>query len=255
MFAPAFVIGTVLVPALGRARAAQLRAAEVARPDVAPLRVEPEDTTTAGPVPLGRSRGLTPATPLGRRRRCGRSDRIDQTGRMPPPLAPGPSSSTGGASSRPDVDGIDARLQFDLAGRQATGEALIRFTAGDETGHPALDLRQPIEWLRLDGDSLTPDAFAPVDVGAGPGSEVRVLDVTLEAGSPHRLEVGYPLETPEATASEPITWADGGVRFDLWMSDLHPGRYLEMWVPAPLIHDRFRSSSISRSWAMTAPMR
>jgi hypothetical protein len=139
----------------------------------------------------------------------------------------------------PDVDGIDARLSFDVATQQATGEALIRFTAGDETGHPALDLRQPIEWLRLDGENLPTEAFAPLDVGAGTGSEVRVLDVALEARSRHRLEAGYPLETPDATGAEPITWVDNGVRFDLWMSDLHPGRYLEMWVPAPLVHDRF----------------
>jgi hypothetical protein len=30
-----------------------------------------------------------------------------------------------------------------------------------------------------------------------------------------------------------------GLSFDFWMSDLRPGRYLEMWVPAPLVHDRF----------------
>jgi hypothetical protein len=158
---------------------------------------------------------------------------------MPPPLAPWPLIVNGRRIVAPDVDEIDARLRFDVSARQATGEALIRFTAGDETGHPALDLRQPVEWLRLDGQSLAPEAFAQLDVGAGPGSEVRVLDVTLEAGSRHHLEVGYPLETPAATGAEPITWDDGGVRFDLWMSDLHPGRYLEMWVPAPLIHDRF----------------
>ena len=143
---------------------------------------------------------------------------FDQTGRMPPPLAPWPFIVNGRRIVAPDVDGIDARLRFDVSARQATGEALVRFTAGDETGHPALDLRQPVEWLRLDGESLAPEAFAHLDVGAGPGSEVRVLDVTLEAGSRHQLEVGYPLETPAATGAEPITWNDGGVRFDLWMS-------------------------------------
>ena len=166
-FAPAFVIGTVLVPALGRARAAQLRAAEVARPDVAPLGVEPGSTTTAGPVPLGRSRGLTPATPLGAAAVAAgpiASTRLAGCPRLSPP---GPSSSTAGASSRPTSTASTPACSFDVAARQATGEALIRFTAGDETGHPALDLRQPIEWLRLDGESLTPDAFAPVDVGAG----------------------------------------------------------------------------------------
>lgn len=158
---------------------------------------------------------------------------------MPPPLAPWPVIVNGRRVVAPDVEGIDARLRFDVSAQEATGEALIRFTAGGETGHPALDLRQPVDWLRLDGENLAPEAFAPLDVGAGPGSEMRVLDVALEAGSRHRLEVGYRLETPAAVGSEPITWADGGVRFDLWMSDLHPGRYLEMWVPAPLIHDRF----------------
>ena len=68
---------------------------------------------------------------------------------------------------------------------------------------------------------------------------MRILDVSLEAGSSHRLDVGYRLETPQAEGALPIGWTDGGLRFDLWMSDLRPGRYLEMWVPAPLIHDRF----------------
>ncbi len=158
---------------------------------------------------------------------------------MPPSLAPWPALVNGRRVVVPDVEGIDARLRFHVASQQATGEALIRFTAGEATGHPALDLRQPVEWLRLDGESLAPEAFTPLDVGAGPESEVRVLDVALEAGSRHRLEVGYPLELPAATGSEPIAWVEGGVRFDLWMSDLYPGRYLEMWVPAPLVHDRF----------------
>jgi hypothetical protein len=164
---------------------------------------------------------------------------IGQTDQVPLPLAPWPTIVNGRRVVAPDVDSIDARLRFDVVARQAMGEALIRFTTGDESGHPALDLRQQVEWLRLDGEKLAPEAFAPLDLGAGPGSEVRVLDVTLEAGSRHRLEVGYQLETPAATGSEPIGWVGDGVRFDLWMSDLYPGRYLEMWVPAPLIHDRF----------------
>ncbi len=158
---------------------------------------------------------------------------------MPPPLAPWPIIVNGRRIVAPEVETIDAQLRFDVAAQEATGEAVVRFAAGAESGHPALDLRQPVEWLRLDGDSLEPDAFAPLDVGAGPGSEMRVLEVSLEAGTHHQLEVGYRLDTPMATGAEPISWVDGGVRFDLWMSDLQPGRYLEMWVPAPLIHDRF----------------
>ncbi|MGH9122537.1 MAG: hypothetical protein ACRDYC_11455, partial [Acidimicrobiales bacterium] len=45
--------------------------------------------------------------------------------------------------------------------------------------------------------------------------------------------------TPGAEGALPVAWEDDGVTFDLWMSDLHPGRYLEMWLPAPMCHDRF----------------
>jgi hypothetical protein len=67
-----------------------------------------------------------------------------------------------------------------------------------------------------------------------------VLDRALPAGSRHRLELAYGLQTPDATDALPVDWVDGGVRFDLWMSDLYPGRYLEMWLPANLCHDRFQ---------------
>jgi hypothetical protein len=65
------------------------------------------------------------------------------------------------------------------------------------------------------------------------------LDLTIESGTKHVLEVGYAVGTPDAKDAQPLGWADGGLRFDFWMSDLSPGRYLEMWIPAPLIHDRF----------------
>ncbi|HSS08848.1 MAG TPA: hypothetical protein VLL25_03130 [Acidimicrobiales bacterium] len=51
--------------------------------------------------------------------------------------------------------------------------------------------------------------------------------------------MSYQLDTPAAREAEPIGW-DEGVRFDFWMSDLYAGRYLEMWLPAGLCHDRFR---------------
>jgi hypothetical protein len=139
----------------------------------------------------------------------------------------------------PDVERVDAILRFDVRAAEAIGEARIEFTAGDGDGLAALDLRQSLEWARLDGKPIDTSDFAPTDVGAGTGTEVRVLDIAIEAGSPHVLEVGYRLATPQATGAEPIGWTEGGLSFDFWMSDLEPGRYLEMWVPAPLIHDRF----------------
>ena len=154
-------------------------------------------------------------------------------------LAPPPTTVGSRRIVAPSVGRISARLRFDVAAQEAEGEASIDFLGGSVDGHPALDLRQPIDWIRLDGQDLKPDDFAPVDLGAGAGAEVRVLDVPVESGSRHRLEVGYIVGTPNATDAQPLGWTDGGLRFDAWMSDLHPGRYLEMWVPAPLVHDRF----------------
>jgi hypothetical protein len=154
-------------------------------------------------------------------------------------LAPPPVRAGGRTVVAPAVERVEATLTFDVAAREGAGSATIDFSAGATEGCPALDLRQPVEWLRLDGRGLHPDCFAPTDVGAGPQAALRVLDVSLPAGSRHRLQVGYRLGTPTAEGAEPVGWVDGGVRFDFWMSDLHPGRYLEMWVPAPLVHDRF----------------
>jgi aminopeptidase N len=158
---------------------------------------------------------------------------------MPHPQGPPPITVDGRRVVTPDVEQIRAALRFDASAREAAGEASVTFRIGDQAGHPALDLRQTIEWVRLDGQDLKPSDVAPLDLGAGPGTEMRVLDVALEARTDHELEIGYRLDTPNAVGAEPIGWTDGGTRFDFWMSDLEPGRYLEMWVPAPLIHDRF----------------
>ena len=46
------------------------------------------------------------------------------------------------------------------------------------------------------------------------------------------------LATPRRPGPSRSAWVDGAW-LRLWMSDLHPGRYLEMWMPANLVHDRF----------------
>jgi hypothetical protein len=109
----------------------------------------------------------------------------------------------------------------------------------DDAGHPALDLRQEPLAVRLDGRRLTDGDFSRVDLGGGEGAGMRVVDVAFDAGTRHRLEVDYGLDLPDTGAAEPVGWEPDGVRFDFWMSDLYPGRYLEMWIPAPLCHDRF----------------
>jgi hypothetical protein len=138
-----------------------------------------------------------------------------------------------------DVTQVSATLIFDCAGREGRAEATVEFTVGDVDGCPALDLRQPVDRLRLDGSSLPGDAFTHHDLGGGEGAEMRVLERRLAAGTRHRLELAYRLGPPQAEGAQPIGWSDSGVGFDLWMSDLKPGRYLESWVPANLCHDRF----------------
>jgi hypothetical protein len=139
-----------------------------------------------------------------------------------------------------DIQRIEAGLAFDVAEEEARADAAVDFVVGPDKGCPMLDLRQPIDAVVLDGEALPTAAFGHRDLGGGPRAEMRVLERVLPAGSRHRLELAYRLETPDAPESRPIEWLDGGVRFDLWMSDLHPGRYLEMWLPSNLCHDRFQ---------------
>jgi hypothetical protein len=152
----------------------------------------------------------------------------------PPPVPLGASTA-----APIDIDRVEAVVTFDVAARQATAEATVDFSMGPHDGCPVLDLRQPVDAVVLDGASLPTGAFSHRDLGGGEGAAMRVLDRPLPAGSRHRLEVAYRLETPDARQAQPIGWGERTVRFDLWMSDLHPGRYLEMWFPANLCHDRF----------------
>lgn len=133
---------------------------------------------------------------------------------------------------------MHARLVFDAGSRRGRATASVVISVDDPGGHPLLDLRQDPGEVRLDGRLLRADPFPRRDLGAGTDAGMRVLAEAVTPGR-HRLEFDYPLDTPDATRAEPIGWRDGGVRFDLWMSDLYPGRYLEMWVPANLCHDRF----------------
>ena len=138
-----------------------------------------------------------------------------------------------------DVTEIAAWLRFDCATQQASQRSSVRFVNGPDAGRPALDLRQYVEAIRLDGADLGAEAWPVTDLGGGPGAGMRVLETVVEPSSTHLLEVEGPLDTPHAEGAVPIGWRNRGVRFDLWMSDLRPGRYLESSIPAPLCHDRF----------------
>jgi hypothetical protein len=140
-----------------------------------------------------------------------------------------------------DVDRVQATLVFDAAAKVATLEAEMQFAVGPTGGNPIFDLRQPISEARLNGSPLAPAELAHHDLGGGPGAELRVIARTLAAGSTNTLELRSTLATPQAQGANPIGFDPGSTRlyFDLWFSDLFPGRYLEMWLPANLIYDRF----------------
>ncbi|HET6875186.1 MAG TPA: hypothetical protein VFH70_10425, partial [Acidimicrobiales bacterium] len=112
---------------------------------------------------------------------------------MPQSLAPPPASLGARRVVAPSVERIRASLRFDVAAEEASGTASIDFCGGTVDGRPALDLRQEVEWVRLDGRDLSPDDYARQDLGAGPEAGMRVLDVEIESESRHRLQVGYRL--------------------------------------------------------------
>jgi len=132
-----------------------------------------------------------------------------------------------------------ASVRFDVASQVAEVSAVAELSLDGPDGFPAFDLRQPIGTALFDAAPLPPEALAHYDMGAGPEARMRVVDVACAADSAHRLDLRYRLGTPDATGARPIGWSVSGdaVTWDLWMSDLEPGRYLEMWLPAGLCHD------------------
>ena len=138
-----------------------------------------------------------------------------------------------------DIQAIDALLTFDLAGEVAHARAAVTFSMPGP-GRPALDLRQSIDSLALDGAALDPDDFPHVDLGGGEGAEMRVLEANVEPGAVHELQLAYTLGLPDAEKAEAPQMTGDQLHFDFWLSDLHPGRYLEQWVPVGLCGDPFR---------------
>jgi hypothetical protein len=163
-----------------------------------------------------------------------------------------------GATATPiDIESLQARLTFDLASRSARAEATLIFTTGETDGLPMFDLRQTVDSASLDGETLPAGSIHSIAV---PGSEMMVVERVLPAGSHHTLQLSYELGLPRAAGVAPIgegygptmvgssiagthwRWEDNErMFFDLWLSDLY-GRYLEVWLPANLIHDEYELS-------------
>ncbi len=154
-------------------------------------------------------------------------------------LAPPPLEVDGLVGQPIDVLGLRARIHFDRRERSAACRAELLFEMAREAGFPVFDLRQEIASAELDEEPIDPTDLAAHEVGPRTGS-LRILERELAPGKVHRLVLEYPLGTPASPGARGIRWTeDGGLGWDLWFSDLSPGRYLEMWLPANLIHDRF----------------
>lgn len=153
--------------------------------------------------------------------------------------APAPVLIDGLTAVAADVTLVEARLVFDVATATATADATMHFTLGPTSGHAVFDLRQQVDAAWLDGAPLAVSEIAHHNLGGGAGADVRILGSSLAAGTSHTLRLTYPLNTPDAGGAVPITFAGDRLGFDFWFTDLTPGRYLEMWLPAPLLWDRF----------------
>src|ERR1700678_121422 len=159
---------------------------------------------------------------------------------MTPTSPPPPVQLQGHLAVPVDVQRLTASVRFDAASQVAEVSASVELTVDGPTGYPVFDLRQQIEEASLDGRALPPDALGYVDMGAGHDARMRAIEVECESGSAHVLSLRYRLGTPEATGALPIAWSPSGdgVSWDLFMGDLEPGRYLEMWLPSNLCHDQ-----------------
>ncbi|MBZ5715991.1 hypothetical protein [Nannocystis pusilla] len=152
-----------------------------------------------------------------------------------------PSATIDGLDAVPiDIVSLDAQMSFDAAAAQAQVAVTMNFRLGPEGGMPIFDLRQTIATATLDGEPLAPAAMGSHDFGKGLMYGFRILEQELEACSEHTLALTYAMTLPAAPNATGFQWLDApdGVYFDISLSDLNPGRYLESYLPANFPFDR-----------------
>jgi len=149
-----------------------------------------------------------------------------------------PAREVDGLTAQPiDILRLEGSIVFNVETKEAVAVADLWFRTG-AAGTPVFDLRQPlITAATLDGAGIDPMIISKHEFGENTGT-MRILQVELEAGTEHHLHLEYPLQKPESPEAQEIGWADGGVHWDTWFSDLNQGRYLEMWFPANLLYDQ-----------------
>jgi hypothetical protein len=158
--------------------------------------------------------------------------------------APPPTVIDGRLAVAMHIQDLRAVVTMDAARSSGQVEATMTYAVGPVSGLPIFDLRQTVRSCRLDGVAIDPSRIAARDVGAGPASTVRIIDVVQQAGSVHRLSTSYRLAMPAADLGggypPVLTWSAGPrLRWSFAMSDLSAGRYLEAWFPSNLPFDQF----------------
>ena len=101
-----------------------------------------------------------------------------------------------------DVQLTTAAAVFDLGDARASVDATMEFVMGATAGCPVFDLRQPIQQAFINGASIPPGDLDHHDMGGGPGTEMRIIDQVLAAGSHNTLGLVYELGPPQAGGSE-----------------------------------------------------
>jgi hypothetical protein len=152
--------------------------------------------------------------------------------------APEPVEVPGGTATPIDIKSVDVTYTFDLDLQRATADAMVRFEMGETDGLPVLDLRQWVNEVELDGESLDTDLFHYQELGGGEGADMRVLERTLRACTDHELRLVYEVDQPHGSGWGGVGWSSTSVWFSTALNDLSPGGYSEKWMPANLSYDQ-----------------
>ncbi|MCP4580678.1 MAG: M1 family metallopeptidase [candidate division Zixibacteria bacterium] len=136
---------------------------------------------------------------------------------------------------------VTASMTFNAANKTAQCTAVMQFVLGHTGGNPIFDLRQTILSASLDGNTINPAKLAHHDFGGGLNTQLRIIEEFLNSNTTHSLTLIYDLGTPDAPNAQSIGWSSNTTRlsFDIYLSDLNPARYLEMWLPSNLLFDEF----------------
>lgn len=159
-------------------------------------------------------------------------------------LAP-PAKTVDGLLAVPiDIELIVAVLTFDGSTETASADATITYAVGPTAGNPIFDLRQDITQAWLDSVLFPIAQLAHHNFGAGPFTDLRVVEAAQAVGSVHTLRVQYDLALPNSQLGgsylPALEWAAGPkLRFVLGLSDLNRARYAEAWLPANLVFDQY----------------